>query len=70
MRKDLLRLKQGLEREEGDRSEIAKLESEVREKVVGGVGKLNNMEGDLENIKKDGYEASALFKAGKVNLRE
>ena len=49
---------------------MAELDADVREKVVGNITKLNKADSDLEEIKKDGYEAAGLFKKGKRELYE
>ena len=50
--------------------ELAKLQATTRDKLLGGVGKLSDQDGQLNGVVKTGYEAQAMIRDGAKNLRD
>ena len=70
LKKDFERHQQAFQRDAEDdyTDEYAKLKNDTREKVLGGVSKLNSQDKQLDGVVKDGYEAQELIRQGLSNL--
>ena len=71
LKKDLERYQQAVQRDTEDEynDEYGKLESDTREKLLGGVNKLNSQDKQLSGVVKDGYEAQEMIRQGASNIR-
>lgn len=71
LKKDLDRYQQAVQRDTEDEynDEYGKLESDTREKLLGGVNKLNSQDKQLSGVVKDGYEAQEMIRQGASNIR-
>lgn len=52
-----------------DDDELSKLQNNTREKLLGGVGKLSDMDKQLNGIVKTGVEAQTMLREGGKNVR-
>ena len=71
LRKDFLAYEKAIQRDDEDEEsdELAKLQADNRERLLGRVGKLSDQDKQLQNIVRDGYEAQNMLREGGKNLR-